>query len=80
MVEILVSMLTHVEEEAWVLPNVRWFGSKDFFLKIFIWQIQMNIVQSCWVYGIQVQILTPTCHIMNLFIKQKQEIINVQNT
>jgi hypothetical protein len=31
MVEVLVSMLTHVEEEAWVLPNVGRFGSKDFF-------------------------------------------------
>ncbi len=30
MVEVLVSMLTHVEEEAWVLPNVGRFGSKDF--------------------------------------------------
>lgn len=70
MVEILVSMLTHVEEEAWVLPNVGRFGSKDFLKKIFIWQIQINIVQSCWVYGIQVQILTPTCHIMNLFISK----------
>jgi len=29
-VEILMSMLTHVEEEAWVLPNVGRFGSKDF--------------------------------------------------
>jgi hypothetical protein len=29
MVEVLVSMLTHVEEEAWVFPNVGQFGNKD---------------------------------------------------
>jgi L-2-hydroxyglutarate oxidase LhgO len=80
MVEVLVSMLIHAEEEAWVFPNVGQFGSKDLKKKKFIWQIQINIVQSCWVYGIQVQILTPTCHMMDLFIKQEQEIINVQNT